>query len=175
MCSIGIFYLFAQGRLSLLRSQPEKTIHAHARATAIFSPSNSTESSLTSTHPTLSASNTSCSKSTEAQGKNQTYKSLHFISHWDLALAHLSLWDLTSALKQFNALIDEGATWSKACYAYGTASCLLQLSDLANGDHEKKRGEKEAKKLLESIPTLVHKIAGKSIPIEVSLKQFTSI
>lgn len=51
--------------------------------------------------------------------------------------------------------------WSKATYAYGAAVCLLEVG----GD----KGKEEAKELLRKIPDLRQRIAGKSIPLEVSL------
>jgi Protein of unknown function (DUF3808) len=50
--------------------------------------------------------------------------------------------------------------WSKACYTFGTAICLLHL-----GGEE---GKKEAVKLFAKVPSLRQRIAGKSIPLEVS-------
>ncbi|KAL5496106.1 hypothetical protein ACEPAH_3023 [Sanghuangporus vaninii] len=124
----GVFFLFAQGRLALLRSQPTLTISSHHRALSVQS----------------------------------QYRSLHYISFWELAVAHLSLWDIPASLEQWRALERE-ATWSKACYIYGVASCLLQMG--CDGEEGKAR-LKEAEVLLDKIPIVVHKIAGKSIAIE---------
>lgn len=57
--------------------------------------------------------------------------------------------------------------WSKACYAYGTAAILLQLG----GDEYRK----EALELVDKVPSLRQRIAGKSIPLEVrfQLSSFT--
>ena len=52
--------------------------------------------------------------------------------------------------------------WSKACYSYGMAVCLLQLGT--------KDDIKEASKLMAKVPGLRQKIAGKSIPVEVSTR-----
>lgn len=49
--------------------------------------------------------------------------------------------------------------WSKACYSYGMAVCLLEIGGTGN--------IKEATKLMEQVPSLRQKIAGKSIPLEV--------
>lgn len=51
--------------------------------------------------------------------------------------------------------------WSKAIYAFGMAICMLHL----NG---KEKGA-EISKLFAEVPRLVQRIAGKSIPLEVSL------
>lgn len=93
------------------------------------------------------------------------YRSLHYISFWELSVAHLSLWDISASLEQWRALERE-ATWSKACYVYGVASCLLQLG--CEGEEGKAR-LKEAETLLDKVPKVVHKIAGKSIVIEVHI------
>lgn len=50
--------------------------------------------------------------------------------------------------------------WSKSTYTYGVAMCLLQIG-----------GEKhaaEVAELMEKVPALRKRIAGKSIPVEVS-------
>lgn len=49
--------------------------------------------------------------------------------------------------------------WSKATYAYGTALCLLETG----GEKERE----EAKQLMNEVPELRQRIAGKSIPLEV--------
>ena len=51
--------------------------------------------------------------------------------------------------------------WSKAIYAFGVAICTLHLYG-----KEKKR---EISKLFGEVPKLIQRIAGKSIPLEVSL------
>lgn len=48
--------------------------------------------------------------------------------------------------------------WSKACYSYGMAVCLIEIGGEDN--------TKEAAKLMEQVPGLRQKIAGKSIPLE---------
>lgn len=54
--------------------------------------------------------------------------------------------------------------WSKAIYTYGMAVCLLEVG---NGSQKK-----DATKLLEKVPGLRQKIAGKSIPLEVCFRFF---
>ncbi|KAI5118785.1 hypothetical protein M0805_005015 [Coniferiporia weirii] len=126
----GVFFLFAQGRLLLLRSQPGRAISSYTRALTV----------------------------------QTQYRSLHYISFWELAIANMALWDVHAALVQWRALESE-ATWSRACYIYGVAACLLRVEDKGGeGGAEERRAEAAA--LLERIPGVVHKIAGKSIPME---------
>lgn len=95
-----------------------------------------------------------------AMAVQSQYRSLHFISFWEIAICDLALWDIADSLRHWRSLEAE-ATWSKACYTYGAAACLLQL-----GGQEQTEA---ADRLLQRIPSLVHKIAGKSIPLEVRL------
>jgi hypothetical protein len=53
-----------------------------------------------------------------------------------------------------------GVQWSKATYTYGAAACLLELGGKENAE--------EAGKLLVRVAELKQRIAGKSIPLEVS-------
>ncbi|KAI5118784.1 hypothetical protein M0805_005014 [Coniferiporia weirii] len=119
----GVFFLFGQGRLCLVRGQPARAVE-HYRA---------------------------------AMDSQSQYRNLHHISFWEMAIAHLALWDLTASLDCWRTLEAE-ATWSKACYAYGIAACLVELSG-------KERVE-EAAAFLEKLPSLLQRIAGKSIPME---------
>ncbi|KAG7441581.1 uncharacterized protein BT62DRAFT_936891 [Guyanagaster necrorhizus] len=80
------------------------------------------------------------------------YRTLHHISFWEMAIANLALWDIKASLGCWTELERE-ATWSKAIYAYGMAVCLLETG----GD---------ARRLMEKVPDLRQKIAGKSIPLE---------
>jgi hypothetical protein len=91
------------------------------------------------------------------------FKSLQGISLWELAVAHLAMWGeghIQESLECWRKLKAE-AGWSKAVYTYGLACCLVELSE---DDDEK---EKEGRKMMESVPGLMKKIAGKSIPMEV--------
>ena len=85
-------------------------------------------------------------------------RSLYFISYWEIALCGISMWDLELSLANWQKL-EADATWSKATYAYGKAACLLQLG----GDEN----VKQATALMEKVPKLCQRIAGKSIPVEV--------
>lgn len=96
---------------------------------------------------------------TKAMEVQKQYRNLHHVSYWEIAIANLALWDLDASLKSWAVLKDE-ATWSKSIYCYGMAVCLLES---ARSDETKRR---EAAKLMETVPGLRQKIAGKSIPME---------
>ncbi|KAH9856071.1 hypothetical protein C2E23DRAFT_809912 [Lenzites betulinus] len=85
------------------------------------------------------------------------YRNLHHISFWEMAVAHLSLWEINDSLECWRTLAAE-ATWSKAVYAYGSAVCLLELGGEKHGE--------EVAALMAKVPTLRQRIAGKSIPLE---------
>ncbi|KLO18664.1 hypothetical protein SCHPADRAFT_899460 [Schizopora paradoxa] len=119
----GVFFLFGQGRLQLIRGQPALALESYDRA----------------------------------MKSQDQYANLHQISYWEMATSNLSLWKISESLECWRHLYAE-SSWSKAIYTYGIAVCLLQL-----GGEERK---KEAETLLEKIPSLQQRIAGKSIPME---------
>ncbi|KAF8956825.1 hypothetical protein BDZ97DRAFT_1925090 [Flammula alnicola] len=96
---------------------------------------------------------------TKAMEVQKQYRNLHHISFWEIAIANLALWDLEASLGCWRELERE-ATWSKSIYSYGMAVCLLE-----SGRDDKAKKE-EAAKLMEKVPSLRQKIAGKSIPME---------
>ena len=69
-----------------------------------------------------------------APASQSQYRNLYQINNWELAVAHIALWELLASLECWRRLADEAA-WSKACYAYGIAVYLLQL-----GGEENKKG-----------------------------------
>ncbi|KAK0205803.1 hypothetical protein DFS33DRAFT_1309940 [Desarmillaria ectypa] len=89
---------------------------------------------------------------TQAIEVQSQYRTLHHISFWEMAIANLALWDIRASLACWTDLERE-ATWSKTVYAYGMAVCLLETG----GD---------PRPLMEKVPKLRQKIAGKSIPLE---------
>lgn len=93
----------------------------------------------------------------KAINSQNQYRNLHHISYWEMATSYLALWDVPSSLGCWQKLGAE-ATWSKACYAYAQAVCLLEL-----GSDDQRA---EAAKLMEKVPGLRQRIAGKSIPLE---------
>ncbi|KAJ7106703.1 hypothetical protein C8R44DRAFT_805709 [Mycena epipterygia] len=100
---------------------------------------------------------------TKAMAVQQQYRNLHHISFWEMAIAYLALADVGRSLECWRDLEKE-ATWSKSIYSYGMAVCLLESTG-GDGDDAAARHE-EARKLMERVPSLRQKIAGKSIPLE---------
>lgn len=94
---------------------------------------------------------------TKAHESQSQYRNLHHISFWEIAIANFCLWDIPASLVCWRDLQAE-ATWSKACYSYGMAVCLLEIGGADSVD--------EASGLMEKVPGLRQKIAGKSIPLE---------
>ncbi|THU87395.1 hypothetical protein K435DRAFT_782464 [Dendrothele bispora CBS 962.96] len=100
---------------------------------------------------------------TRAMEVQSQYRNLH---HHYLTVC------LNDSLEAWKIL--QEATWSKAIYSYGMAVCLLELADIEDRGEkdEKKVGpsskemREQAIKLMEQVPNLRQKIAGKSIPLE---------
>jgi hypothetical protein len=157
----GVFWLYGQGRLLQYKAQPKESIEAYRRAI-------------------------------ESQSQ---YVSLHYVCIWEIAIAHLSLVQVAESLESWRMLVAD-ATWSKAVYTYAAAVCLVELvqygsvstpassgaplesasssaTSTPNGkasqktlDHEREERDKEAKELMATVPGLLQRIAGKSIPME---------
>lgn len=104
------------------------------------------------------------------------FKSLQGISLWELAGAHLAMWGndhIRESLACWRRLKAESG-WSKAVYTYGLACCLVQLE--TEGDKKtRKDRRKEGRRMMESVSGLMQRIAGKSIPMEVSVTVLTFI
>ncbi|KAG8808352.1 hypothetical protein FRC17_003991 [Serendipita sp. 399] len=87
----------------------------------------------------------------------EQFKSLQGVSVWELACAHLAMWNVPSSVENWRRLKAE-AGWSKTVYTYGLAACLYQQG----GESERE----EAAQLMEGVTGLMKRIAGKSIPME---------
>lgn len=162
----GVFFLFGKGRLSLIHAKPHEAIESYKKA-------------MTSANLGAALSGTQIQKDSTATDevfngiKSQGFKSLGHLSLWEMAIAHFALWELQESLACWRELERE-ATWSKACYAYGVAACLIEIN--ANYDSHRQQGNektelsglREAQKLLAELPNRLQRIAGKSIPLEVS-------
>lgn len=93
----------------------------------------------------------------KAIASQKEYVQLGHICYWDLSLAHLALGDWANAYEALHILGTE-SNWSKAIYTYGQAISLLE-----QGKDTARAGE-----MMGRVPDLTQKIAGKSIPLEVS-------
>ncbi|KAH8914915.1 hypothetical protein BT69DRAFT_1310518 [Atractiella rhizophila] len=82
------------------------------------------------------------------------YIQLQHICLWDMALTNMANYQFASAYDQLNILAKE-SNWSKAIYAYAKAVMLYET-----GDKEK------ATAIMKTVPDLMQRIAGKSIPLE---------
>ncbi|GAA95974.1 uncharacterized protein L969DRAFT_90212 [Mixia osmundae IAM 14324] len=84
------------------------------------------------------------------------YVQIQHICHWDMALVNLGLGAYERSYQSFNILSKE-SNWSKAIYAYARAVALYE-SDPANAP--------EAIKIMQGVPGMRQRIAGKTIPLE---------
>lgn len=93
----------------------------------------------------------------EARDIQEEYVQLKHICYWDMALAYMSLnnWRKTSFC--FTVLANEN-NWSKALYHYARAASLYEVGNETERE--------EAKELMERVPSMTQRIAGKSIPLE---------
>ncbi|KAF8632740.1 hypothetical protein AX15_001709 [Amanita polypyramis BW_CC] len=91
------------------------------------------------------------SRAIESQSQ---YRNLRHISLWEIGLANLALWDVKEALKSYRVLANE-STWSKSVYTYSMVVCMLESGEM-----------EEAMKVMQTVPGLRQKVAGKSIPLE---------
>lgn len=99
------------------------------------------------------------------------WRQLQHICYWELGLLFLMKAEWESAHECFEILSQE-SNWSKATYGYFSAVALYeQAQDMTDTDEKAKTMTKVAA-LMNSIPKLRKKIAGKSIPIEVSVLSF---
>lgn len=85
------------------------------------------------------------------------YIQLQHICLWDMALTFLSLAQFKKAYECFNVL-DKESNWSKAIYAYAKATTLYETDE----------NSRQANEIMRTVPDLMQRIAGKSIPLEKS-------
>lgn len=112
-----------------------------------------------------------------AIGAQKEYRQIQHICNWDLAITYLSLGQYALAYDNLE-ILEKESNWSKAAYAYGTAITLYETLDneAREGEppvsptHKKTDQEKRARvtEVMHTIPGHLKKIAGKSLPFEVS-------
>ncbi|WFD27207.1 hypothetical protein MNAN1_002203 [Malassezia nana] len=93
----------------------------------------------------------------QARDVQEEYVQLKHICYWDMALCHLSLNQWSDAYHCFTILANEN-NWSKALYSYARAAALYQT--------DAPKAQSEAAEIMERVPSMTQRIAGKSIPLE---------
>jgi len=83
------------------------------------------------------------------------YIQLQHICHWDLGLVSLAMGQYEKGFECFN-ILDKESNWSKAIYAYAKGITL----------YEQEGSNDEAIQIIRTVPSLMQRIAGKSIPLE---------
>ncbi|KAJ2492755.1 hypothetical protein IWW37_001201 [Coemansia sp. RSA 2050] len=104
------------------------------------------------------------------------WRQLQYLGYWERSLCLMSLGRWMEAAKGFNTLRKEN-NWSKGVYIYALAACIWEhyltlcddgtaVTDLTSASKEEGRLPGIVSTLMEMVPTLKRKLAGKSIPIE---------
>ncbi|KAK4049606.1 hypothetical protein OIO90_005365 [Microbotryomycetes sp. JL221] len=107
---------------------------------------------LHSTETQLEKANKSFHSAIAAQ---REYIQLGHICYWDLGLVSLAMGDYVKGFECFN-ILDKESNWSKAIYAYAKATTI----------YEEGEDLQEAARIMQGVPDLMQRIAGKSIPLE---------
>lgn len=94
------------------------------------------------------------------------WRQLQHICYWELGLLFLMKAEWESAHECFEILSQE-SNWSKATYTYFSAVSLYEQAQDMTNEEEKEKAMIKVAALMQSIPKLTKKIAGKSIPVEV--------
>uniref|UniRef100_A0AC35GN34 Uncharacterized protein n=2 Tax=Panagrolaimus sp. PS1159 TaxID=55785 RepID=A0AC35GN34_9BILA len=86
------------------------------------------------------------------------YKQFHHVCYWELLFAncYLKKWD--RAANHAKKLLEE-SKWSRCCYTY-------MLATLIDADKSTPKREETVRYLLDKVPKIRLRIAGKSIPVE---------
>jgi tetratricopeptide (TPR) repeat protein len=96
------------------------------------------------------------------------WRQLQHICYWELGLLFLMKGEWESGHECFEILSQE-SNWSKATYTYFSAAALYDQAQDMTDEKDKEKAMKKVEALMKSIPKLTKKIAGKSIPVEVSI------
>ncbi|KAJ2050923.1 hypothetical protein H4S04_002302 [Coemansia sp. S16] len=103
------------------------------------------------------------------------WRQLQYLGYWERSLCLMSLGRWMEAAEGFNTLRKEN-NWNKGVYTYALAACIwehyLTLSDGVAATDPSQTSEEQrrllaiVRLLMELVPTLKRKVAGKSIPVE---------
>jgi hypothetical protein len=96
---------------------------------------------------------------TKVIGIQKDWRNLVHICIWDLGYCKMAQGHWVEAAECFDTLYKE-SKWSPAVYSYLKAACLY------HADKDKYKGEIQG--IMEAVPEKTRKIAGKSIPLEVT-------
>lgn len=95
----------------------------------------------------------------ESIDSQKLWLQLHHLCYWELMFCHCFKGDWLLAMKYAEKLLAE-SRWSKATYAYQKAAFLLMC------DEQSENTKSHVVQLLQEVPKLKQRIAGKSVPIE---------
>ncbi|KAJ2412444.1 hypothetical protein GGI10_003681 [Coemansia sp. RSA 2530] len=104
------------------------------------------------------------------------WRQLQYLGYWERSLCLMSLGRWMEAAEGFNTLRKEN-NWNKGVYTYALAACIWEhyltlcnggaaVTDLTLASEEQRQLLKIVSTLMEMVPTLKRKLAGKSIPVE---------
>jgi tetratricopeptide (TPR) repeat protein len=85
------------------------------------------------------------------------YIQLQHLCYWDLGLVSLAIGDYKKSYEAFN-ILEKESNWSRAIYSYAKAVSL----------YEEGKDPARAAKMMKGVPSLIQRIAGKTVPLEVS-------
>lgn len=162
----GVFFLYFSGRLFSTQTQASKAIGQYQYGRPCQPLRQLYYVSLT-----LNLVNSKALKIQTDAGTS--FKQIQHIVRWDLSLTHLSLGNYINAHESLNILAKE-SNWSKAVYSYGRAVTMYEIlkqESPVSADEQSDMSirELQLREVMKTIPGFVQRIAGKSLPIEVSI------
>jgi tetratricopeptide (TPR) repeat protein len=95
------------------------------------------------------------------------WKQLQHMCYWDLGVIAFIQKKWTRAYDIYS-LLKEESNWSQAAYNYLMAISLYMQVDSMDIDEDKQKKKEQVQALMEKVPISKKKMAGKSIPMEVS-------
>jgi lipopolysaccharide biosynthesis regulator YciM len=90
--------------------------------------------------------------------KQNDWRQLAHVCFWDIGLCYAALGQWTKSAEYFEILYKENK-WSPAIYLYLNAVMLYTADPVKNA--------KTVEEMMTKVPTLMKKVAGKSVPLEV--------